>query len=225
MSRTLLNEVNVILKKSGLIQGSTGELTTLTNDALQVDIDNVVKACNRALLDVARAGVDINLRTEGTLTLVTATREYVVPTSPVFIEMVSPRMIDETLGQWMEPYPGGYSQLREDQLIPANYTGLPLFWVINPTNNKFRLNTLPTANENGRIYKFIYKTSLLLAVAADVFPLRDDATEALEDCIEQQFNRHRKGQFDQSAYQMSIAMCAQIARQLPQQSRYGVVRV
>lgn len=220
MSRTLLNEVNVVLKKAGLIQGSTGEITTLTVSALQVDIDNIVKAVNTAMLDLARAGVEIGLRSESSITLVATQREYTV--AATFIEMADTTLIDETNGQRLTPYPGGFYQMRNMQVIPANFTGLPIFWTINPTNGKIRIDTAPTASDAGRIYKYIYKGTLLMSAATDVFPLKDDAVEALEDCIEQQYSRHRKGQFDQAAYQTSIGRAAQIALQFPQQSDYGV---
>lgn len=221
MSRTLLNEVNAVLKKAGLIQGTTGALTTLTDSALQVDIDNCVKAWNTALADLAHAGINISIRSAGTLTLVADQREYDVPAT--FVEMASDVMIDETLGNLLHPYPGGYDAMRLQQTIPTNYTGLPYRWAINPVTGKFRLDNSPTAAEDGRVYNFVYKGTLLLTAAADVFPLKDDATERLEDCATQLYQRYAKGQFDQQAYQLSIARAAQAARQLPQHDRYGVV--
>lgn len=222
MSRTLLNEVNAVLKKSGLIQGSTGELTSLTNDALQVDIDNVIKACNIAVLDLERCGIVMAMRAAGSITLVLGQREYTMPSN--YVEMVGDVMVDETFGGTLTPYVGGFMQMRNEQLIPANFVGMPYAWCINPTTGSFRINTTPDATAAGRVYGYIYRPTLLMSLATDLFPLKDDAVEALEDAIEQQFNRHRKGQFDQSAHQMSMARAAQIARQLPLQPRYGVVR-
>ncbi|MEK9751630.1 MAG: hypothetical protein VW338_00240 [Rhodospirillaceae bacterium] len=222
MSRTLLQEVNAVLKKASVIQGSTGELSSLTDSALQVDIDLVVKAWNRVLLDLFRAGVKINTLSTGTLTLVTDTREYAVPSD--YVEIADPVFLDNTLGNRLTPFPGGYTALRQHLLIPGNYTGLPNTWVINPTNNNIMLDNLPTSGENGRAYSYIYRATGLLSAAADTFVLRDDAVEAMEDAVEQMYARHKKGQFDQGAYQLSIAAAAQVARQTPAPGRYGVVR-
>lgn len=222
MSRTLLQQVNAVLKKASVIQGSTGELSTLTDSALQVDIDLVVKAWNAALAELFRSGIKINALTEGTLTLVTDTREYAVPSN--FVEMADPAFLDNTNGNRLVPFPGGYTALRQHLLIPGNFTGLPNAWVINPTNNNFMLDSQPTSGENGRAYTYIYRDTGLLSAAADTFSLRDDAVEALEDAAEQLYARHKKGQFDQGAYQLSIARAAQAARQTPAPGRYGVVR-
>lgn len=220
MAKTLLQEVNAVLKKARLITGAQTALTTLTVSAMQTDIDNVISSINICLLDLCRAGLDINTETQGTITLALGVREYDVASN--YIDMADEVFINETRGFRITPYPGGFHAMRLEQSIPTSYTGLPQQWAFNTTNNKFRMDNTPTAAEVGLAYNYLYDGSVVMSLATDVFPLRDDAVIAMEDAMLQVFQRHAKKQFDQAAYQISMGRAAQLAAQMPLKTHYGV---
>src|SRR5690606_17922535 len=103
---------------------------------------------------------------EGTITLVANDREYALADGLVQLHWP---LLDETNGQYITPYPGGFMQMKIDQPYPDNETGLPMFGAINPQNGELYLDKLPTANEAGRVYTYWYDKDISLSAAADEF--------------------------------------------------------
>lgn len=207
MAYSLLNAVNLALKRVRLIQGDAGELTSLSDGARQADIDIMVQAYGEVIrelydtLDMVPTEVK-----EGSFTLVADTREY--DTAADFEKMACDTMNDETDGHWLDPYPGGYAQMWRDQTEPGNYTGSPLFWCLNPTNGYIRLDTVPSSAEAGRVYKYLYSKTLRFTAATDTFPFSDQVLDDLMPAVKEVWNRESKEKFDPLIYQVSIARAA-----------------
>jgi hypothetical protein len=212
LAYTLLNAVNLTLKRVRIIQGDVGDLTSLTDTGHQADIDIMVQAWNEAITDLYDAGAQLPQDvSEGTFTLVAAQREYDVPAT--FDVMMSNTMVDQTNGQYLYPYPGGFSKMFTDQTQPANYTGLPIYWCLNPTTGKIRIDRGPDTGDAGRIYTFIYRKRLYMSAAADTFPFNDTIVNDLVQAVKEVWNRESKEKFDAAAYQKSMARAADHIRQ------------
>ena len=85
-------------------------------------------------------------------------------------------MVDQTNGYEIFPYPGGYEAMFRDQPQPSAYTGQPVYWALNPSNRKIRLNTSPTSTEAGRVFVYQYRLRTNLSAATDTFPFTDEVT-------------------------------------------------
>ena len=213
MAKTLLNGVNELLKRASIIQGDSGSLTTLTDSGRQVHIDVAVQVWNEAIEDLYETAnmSKPNAIVEDTITLTTSTRNYTLASD--LNELYYP-LIDETNGNYITEYPGGYEQLIIDQPIQANYTGVPQMGCIRPTDGAFYLNTTPTSNENGLIYKYRYLSDFSVSTAAATFPFKDTVFRALVPAVTELWNRSRKNSFDAPQYKKSIGTAARYLNQV-----------
>jgi len=219
LAYTLLNAVNLSLKRARIIQGDIGELTSLTDDVHQADVDIMVQSWNEIIADLYDAGQNLPQETkEGTITLVADTREYDPPSD--FDGMESDVMVDQTNGQYLYAYPGGFTGMFQDQSQPSNYTGLPIYWCINPTNGKLRFDRIPDSSDAGKIYTYLYRKRLYMSVAADTFSFGDTIVNDLVAAVVQVWNRESKETFDPIAYQQSISRAASRIRQQPVPGKY-----
>ncbi len=227
MAYTLLQATNKVLKKVSLIQGSSGELSSLTDSARQTDVDITVSSWNDVMDELYHAGKLPGEMDTGTFTLSTSGtdsgREYAVDTD--FVTMVG-NPIDATNQRTLYPYPGGYLAMREDLQDPDDFTGPPGYWVISPVSGNIRLDRTPTSEENGDIYTYVFEKTRNLAAAADTFPFNDDAVDALVDAVAQKWNLHRKGQaaFEVVLYQASMARAMRMVKGTQPRETYGARR-
>lgn len=222
---TLLDLVNKVLRREG---GVSSDLTSFTDSQRQIDIDVALQAVNEVLDDLLSTGAFPQEVAEGSITLSTDTRIYSVASDFVSVAEDSsgePFMLDETNGQYLRPYPGGFDQMRRDQPIPANHTGLPIYWTINE-DGKFELDAAATSAENGRVYKYRYDKEIDLTTTGATFPITDDAVDSLIPAVAEVWRRVRKGResFSRRAYQKSIARAARKLRRKPPRTRYGAPR-
>jgi hypothetical protein len=221
MAKTLLNGVNEVLKRANLIQGDSGALTTLTDSARQVWIDNIVQIWNEVmeqLYETAQKPMPQELA-EGSLTLVTNTRAYALST---FNKLYFP-LHDTTNGQYI--YDGGdYLDLVTSQSVPADYTGLPLYAVIRPTDKQLYLDRIPTATENGLVYTYRYDKDLSVSAAADTFPFDDSVFRALVPAVKEVHMMNDKREFNDGMFKMSMARAAALLTGNVQRTSYGKSR-
>lgn len=223
MAKTLLNGVNDLLKLAQIIQGESQQFTTLTDRSRQTAIDVAVMAWNWIIDELYRSneGAFTAEAKESTITLATNTREYTLPTDLVLIRWP---LINETTGQVIDFYPGGYEGMRNDQLIPADYTGLPMAACINPTNNKLRLECAPTADENGLVYKMLYDKDTVMSAASDSFPFSDAVYRAALHAAHQLWRRSQQKAFDEAVFKTSLARAATLLTQKPRSSSWAPIR-
>lgn len=213
MAKTLLNGVNEVLKKVKMIQGDSGTLTTLTDAARQVYIDNAVQAWNEVLdeLYALTNNTKPNALTTGTITLVTSQRAYSLDSA---LNRLFFPLLDSTNGQYIYEYPGGYLELIEDQAIPSNYTSLPQYAAIRPTDGYLYLDTSPDSTYNGRVYTYQYDKELVLSSASDTFPFKDVVFRAMVPAVAEMWNYFQKnGEMDTGIYNYSLARAASYLNQ------------
>ena len=223
-TQTLLQEVNEVLKRAKIIQDTSGELTTLTDSSIQSSIDLCVSAWNDTLDELMRTDVFRGETSEATLTLATDTREYSFESDFVKFANLPATMIDQTNGNTLTPYPGGFDQMRLDQLTPANFTGLPRRYTVNPSSDKIRVDASPNSAENGRAYVYDYEKTTNIILAASTFPINNEAVFALRSAVSQWFDMLRKGEMKEGVYQMSMARAAHQINPKPRAKRYNRIK-
>lgn len=212
MAKTLLQAVNVLLRRVGEITGDAGVLTSLTDSPRQKHIDRAVQIFNETVVmmyDLVNIPLP-NEMAEDTLRLVSGVREYDLPTDIVRLDFP---LHDRTNGEYITEYPGGYSRMMNDQSIPANFTGKPLAGAIRPSDGYLYLDMIPTAAEDGNSYTLIYEKSLLLSVATDTFPFNDTVFTAMIPAVAEVWQRWAHKDFELSQYKRSLAGAARLLSQ------------
>lgn len=206
MSKTLLNGVNDVLQRAGIID-TNNELGSLTNLGKQVYVDLAVKMWSEVTDDVCNMmGIPKTGETaSSTITLVEGQREYDLPSDLVQLRWP---LIDQTNGNYIQPYPGGYEQMRIDQQIPGDWLGLPYAAAINPTTGDLRLERTPTSTEAGKVYDIFYDKDEGMTAASSVFPFSDAVYRAVMPVVAECWERKKRNDFNEQEYrhQLSRAM-------------------
>jgi hypothetical protein len=206
--KTLLQGVNEVFKKKRILVNQD-ELTSLTNSGLQIFIDTAIQNWNEFMDELYRSGnapYPSELK-EGTITLQTNIREYDLEND--LVQLRYP-FLDETNGREIQEYPGGYIAIVNTQLVPSNYTGLPQYGAISPEDDKIYLDRIPTANENGLVYKYRYDKDVSLSNANDTFPFTDAVFRAAVPAVAEYWSRDRRNKFDQAVFDKSFGRAAEL---------------
>jgi hypothetical protein len=201
-NRTLLNGVNEVLKKLNLIQGDSGSLASLTDSARQIWVDSIVQLWNEVMEDLYSTS-ELPMPQElgeDTITLATNTRAYALS---AYNTLYWPLM-DETNGTFIYEWEGGYLDLVASQPVPADFTGMPYYGVIEPTDGKIYLDRIPTASENGLVYKYRYDKDVSVSAATDTFPFKDSVFRALVPAVAERWKLDNRGEFAEGLYKEAI---------------------
>lgn len=202
MAKSLLDGVNAILKRVGMIAGDAGPLMTLTDSARQRAIDLAVQVIGEGVDELYLSSNSEKPQSEGETTLVLATniRSYDIADDVVRLRFP---MIDRVNRQYLYEFPGGYGQL----LLfdpEQSFTGLPQSAAFNPTNKKLYMDRIPTATENGRAYTYQYDKDLTLDEAADVFPFNPTVFRAMVPVWTQLWKREIRKEFDPDLFKIHL---------------------
>jgi len=181
----LLSGVNAVLEKATIIN-KNHPLTGLTNSGKQTFIDNAVASWNEAVDQIYSKSniMRPNQAEEDKITLVADKRVYSLPSDLVQLRWP---LQEEIQGRFIIEYPGGYEELRNILVQPANYTGQPTSGAISPIDGDLYIDMIPTSSEAGDIYKFFYWKDTNLSRASDVFPFSDTVYRALVPVVTQLF--------------------------------------
>lgn len=219
MAKTLLNCVNEILKRTSIIAGDAGALTTLTDSARQVSIDQAVQVINEGIEELyTTCGIAMpNEQAAGTITLVAGTRAYALASGVLQLRWP---FRDTTNNQRLYEYPGGYNAMLEDD-PEQDDTGLPMYATIRPTDGYLHLDRTPTSVENGRVYTYQYDKDLSIDAAAETVPFNDAVFRAMVPAWVQLFKRERRNEFDTELYRMSLGRASRLLTQKQPRSSYS----
>lgn len=221
MAKSLLNGVNEVLKKTKILDSDAGLLTSLTDSGRQTFVDCAVQALNEAVDDLYSTSKisKPNMLAEATITLVTADRDYALNASMILLRREY-HLIDETNdhiipilgedGYWNTVY----NDLGQDD------TGLPSFAALRPTDGQLVFDRLPTAAENGRIYKYRYDTDLELVAFDDEFPFNNMVFRAIVPAAAELWKMHQQQEFLTPVYRASMARAARYLRGTPPRSSW-----
>lgn len=223
MTKTLLEGVNDLLKRLSLIQGDSGELTTLTSGAFQNAIDVSVQIFNEIVVDaytMCEMPLPSQLK-ESDITLATGDRDYSLPAD--FVEIYWP-LHNTTDGYYISEYTGGWLDLVNSQPQPANFTGRPTLAAISPVDNTIYMDRIPTANENGEVYKLRYSRKFTLAEAADTFPFNDAIYEAMIPAAKELYARDKEKDFKSDLFDFHFSRMLRLLNPNQPQRSYGTLR-
>lgn len=213
MAKTLLQGVNDVFKRLNLIAGDSGELSSLTDSARQQWIDVAVQVWNEALEELystAEMSFPQELA-ENTITLVTDDRDYALETDLAqLVEQQGVYFVDETNNHFIFKYAGTYEDLVIDQVDPSTFVGLPSFAVIRPTDGQAYMDRIPTAEENGRVYKYRYHKDVSLSAAANTFPFTDTVYRAMIPAVSQLWLRDQRNTFDGEIFVASMGRASRL---------------
>lgn len=220
MAKTLLNSVNEILKRTSFIAGDAGTLTSLTDSARQVAIDQAVQVINEGIQELyAVPGMPPMplSQAENTVTLATGTRAYALNSGVVTLRWP---LIDKTNSQFIKPFPGGYAAMLVAD-PEQDDTGLPYFAAIRPTDGYLHMDRAPTSAENGRIYTYQYYKNTLMSLAADTVPFDDPVWNAMVPAWVQLWKREMRNEFDGELYRIGMGRAARLMTKVPARQSYG----
>jgi hypothetical protein len=215
-----LDGVNEVLRRVGVIQGDAGELSSLTNSPRQKYIDTAVQLWNE-VVEQLYLSTDTPLpkeQAEGTITLVASDREYALADGLVQLHWP---LLDETNGQYITPYPGGFMQMKIDQPYPDNETGLPMFGAINPQNGELHLDKLPTSAEAGRVYTYWYDKDISLSDAADEFPFTNTVFRALVPAVAELWKKEHQNKFNEKYFNSQMGAAARALTMVKQRTSWN----
>lgn len=218
MAKTLLNSVNEILTRAGVIAGDAGELASLTDSARQNYIDVAVQVVNEGI-DELYSSTPYPLPKElkeGTVTMATGDRSYALASD--IVQMRFP-LIDKTNNQYIHEFPGGY----QGMLIldpEQDDEGLPLYGVVSPVDGELFLDRAPDASLNGRVYTYQYDKDLVLSVAADTVPFTDAVFRAMVPAWVNLWKRDQRNSFDAALFKGQIGRAARLLPQRPMRSSW-----
>lgn len=221
---TLLDGVNEVLKRVSVIQGDTTALSSLTSSGIQPYVDLAVQVWNEGIEELY-SQIDKPMPKElasSTITLVADDRDYTLATDLVQLHWP---FHDQTNGNYIYEYAGGYLGLLHAQPIPSDYTGIPVFGAIRPSDGEIYLDALPTADEAGDIYTYEYDKDVSLSAATDTFPFSDPTYRAMVPAVVQLWRASRENQFDSALHKRSMGRAARYLSQQQQRESWGPYRV
>jgi hypothetical protein len=179
---SLLQAVNRVLKRTGDIAGDAGDLTSFTDSARQTTVDVVLQVWGEVIHELYSLGALVGEVEEDLITLVADQNDYDLPNDFEAIAGKTYRsrcLVNADNNNRLYEYPGGFDQLFSDQPDPTNFTGQPRHFVFNPIVNEFRIDTMPTSEEAGDEYKYLFEKRISLTKTADKFPFSDTVVDGL----------------------------------------------
>jgi hypothetical protein len=210
-NKTLLNAVNEILKRVSVIAGDANALTSLTDSARQVDIDQAVQVVNEAV-DELYSVTEVPMpseQAESTIVLVTGTRAYSLASD---LSQMRWPLVDKTNTQFIFEYPGGYNGLL--LLDPEqDDTGTPHYGSIRPTDGKLHLNVAADSTVNGSTYTYQYDKDLGISLYTDTLPFGNPVFRAMVPAWVQLWKRERRNEFDAALFKESLGRAARLLTQ------------
>lgn len=219
MAKTLLNGVNEVLKRTGFITGDAGELSTLTDSARQVAIDQAVQVINEGVSELYTVSGKVLPKEQGssTVTLLLATRDYTLATD--LVQMRWP-LVDRTNSQRIEQFPGDYNDMLLLDLEQDD-TGLPMYGTIRPTDGKLFLDRAPTSAEVGRVYTYQYDKDLAMTTAAATMPFSDAVFRSMVPAWVQLWKREMRNEFDGDLFVKNIGTASRLLTQNQPRTSYN----
>lgn len=236
----MFEAVNDTLRRVKVIAGDSNALSTSTNataseiyvskSAIQTSVDLVIQLWREGMQELYSRALVPNLLSTATITLVTNTREYSLPSDfeRVAGDTYEDRALRAATEQYViREYKGGYLRMLADQGLASDFTGQPTAWAISPRDGALRLDRDPTSDENGKVYNLPYEKRIdfTVTMATATFPFSDTVTYALVPVVAEAYNMTKKNELNPGMYRASFARAFTMARKLPAENRWGQRRM
>ncbi len=221
MAKTLLNGVNEVLKKVDVLEGDTGLLTSLVDSARQTFIDAAIQALNETvdhLYSILEQTKPKQLG-EANLTLVTSDRDYALDSTLVTL-LPKFGLINSTTNHVIQILKDdGYRQIILGDLAGTN-SGLPSTAAIRPTDGELYMDRIPTAAQNGLVYKYRFNKELELVLLTDTFPFGNTVFRAVVPAAAELWRRNRQQEFSQAVFDGATGQAARLISLTPMRSSW-----
>lgn len=165
--------VNAMLRINGIIRGDTDPLTTFsdTNHNSTSQIAQIAVQQEIAQL-TARGLLPYQHKTNGTLTMATATRSYALPSDFIQLWGEPPFFYDPIAQFQVLQFPGGEDNLRDTIMTYRTDAGYPLWWYFElGTTQQVSFYPVPDAQRNGLVLDFDYSAAVNVVNSTDTIPL------------------------------------------------------
>lgn len=227
-SQTFLDAVNAVLSRNGVLQGATGALTSFTDSARQRQIDVAIQCWNEGIQHLLNMGLMPGETASATMILsATGQREYDKPSDYIRPAGTRPETRiwrAATQSYFLQEYPGGYEQMIVDQITATGFTGRPVRWTINPTTDKFRIDTDSTVTDT---YNLLYEKRIRFTststATSNTFPFDDLVVDALVPVVAEFHGSVIKGEpMDAATFKLNLSRAASMVAQIQPSKRYGI---
>lgn len=245
MPLTVVEVVNAVLKRTGIVAGDSSELGSGTSTAtgsqyaastiftsrsdIQHSVDLTMQMLQEAVAELYSMSLIPNALSTATISLVTGTREYALPSDFERLagEKASVRVMRAaTQSQVLGEYPGGYLQMLADQPVASDWTGGPNAFAISPRNEQLRVDRQPTSVENGTTYNLAYerRVEITSTMASATMPFSDNVCWALIPAIAEYYNNTKNKQFDAGIFRASLIRAFNYANKSRPKAKWGTGR-
>lgn len=220
MAKTLLDGVNELGRRVGLIQGDSGVFSSLTDSPRQQFIDVAVQVFNELVDDVYSRSdrahpIEMD---EDTIILISNKRNY--PLRDEVTRLFWP-MLDETNGQYITEYPGSYIDMVNLQPFPDNEKGLPRMGAWNPNDGFIYLDNIPQSAEAGKVYKYRFSKDLVMTLSTDRFPFADVVFRAIMPAAAELWRLNNNREFDRPAFDRSVGRAVRYLSKVPRSGTWN----
>jgi hypothetical protein len=234
-----LTAINETLKRVGVIAGDTQNLVTSTvtstatgltatdalqsQSAIQHQVDVMAQLWREGINELFAHGLLAKEAATGSIVLVSGQREYALATDfECFAGRAALRAATDN--DVLYEYPGGYSEMLINQMLPTQWVGEPRSFAISPVDDKIRIDTDSTATST---YYYLYEKSVLFTstMATTTLPFSEETYYAMVPYVAQWWERAMKKDFDQEAFAAGLSRAVRRSRKLQPNTRYGTRRV
>lgn len=179
MSMDFITAVNRILRVNGLIRGDTDTLVTFNDQSHNSSSSLAQIAIQDEISELTGKGLIPAQFSSNTITLVTGTRTYTLPSDYIKLVGDPPFFLDTTQNIQIYEYPGGENQLRIDIYDYRTQSGNPVYFYFETSSAaKVSFFQVPDAGANGRAFTYDYYASENVSASTDPLPL---------DTVDQQY--------------------------------------
>lgn len=222
MAKQLVNGVNDLLIKVGVLDNDT-VLTTLTDSARQTYIDSAVQALNETLdrlFALPQMPTRPNQISERSITLNTADQDYELHETLVRL-LPEFGLVDEANNHVISIIddPDAYRRMVIGDLEQDD-TGQPSLACIRPTDGQLWLDRAPTADYNGREYKYRFERDPGLSEATDEFRFTDPVYRGVVLAASELWKKENKNEFNGSMFNAALAQAASRLTRTPSRDRW-----
>lgn len=222
MSKTLVNGVNDLLIKVGVLDNDT-VLTSLTDSARQTYVDSAVQAINETLdrlFALPQMPTRPNQVSERVITLTTDDQDYELHESLVRL-IPQFGLVDEENNHVISIIddPDAYRRMIIGD-IEQDDTGLPYLACIRPTDGQLWLDRAPTAEYDGRQYKYRFERDPGMSEATDEFLFTDPVYRGVVLAASELWKKENKSSFNGSLFNAALAQAASRLTRTPPRDRW-----
>lgn len=171
---SFIDAVNQILRRDGKIRGDNDPLTTFSDTTLNASSQLAQISIQDEISNLVSLGLLAYQHKTSTITLVTGTRSYGLPSDFIRFFGDPPFLYDATQNIEIYAYPGGENSLRLKIFDYLTTTGTPIYWYLEQTTSKkISVFYTPSSDYNGRVWNLDYYADVNVTNSTDTMPFQN----------------------------------------------------